>query len=152
MRNLEALFRESKNPVYVWAALADYKLCQDSAPLPAWVMSYLREAALWIEMLADAGKPSAAVKRVNVVLGLTAPGKNRFADYRQDVRALNAAHIHDIRRELFQRPSGHPAKAEESNEWLAKVLGLKSEKPGRRSRRVGDLVARGRKLKAAMTK
>ena len=36
MRNLEALYRESKNPVYVWAALADYKLCQDSAPLPAW--------------------------------------------------------------------------------------------------------------------
>jgi hypothetical protein len=157
MTDFEALYRETGNPLYVWKALADYQLCPDGAPLPGWIMACLREAALALEMLADGEQPDMAAKAVTAVLGLTGPGRNRFADYRQDIRALNAAHIHDTRRELFVPPSGLPENADASNLWLEAALGLEAAK--RRtpdnyspSRRVAQLVARGRKLKAAMTR
>jgi hypothetical protein len=153
---LEKLYRETGNPLYVWAALADYQVCSDGAPLPAWIMEYLREAAMALEFIADVEQPSEALRRVNVALRLTRSGRNEFAEYRQDIRGLNAAHIHDIRKELFRRPGGRPETAVVSNQWLEKALGLKSEGPDRRnpedqrSRRVGELIARGRKLRSIM--
>jgi hypothetical protein len=143
--DLETLFRATGNPLYALRAVRDYELCPDRAPWPEWVVSYLRAVADALTFLADTETPGAAAKQTNAAMGLTGRGFNRFADYRQDIRAFNAAHVQSIRGQLFVRPDGTPEKADVSNEWLGKALGTKT-------RRTQELAARGRKLKAATAK
>jgi hypothetical protein len=41
--DLEALYRETGNPLYVWKAFAED--CRAGEPLPGWIEDYLRECA-----------------------------------------------------------------------------------------------------------
>jgi len=154
--DLEALYRATGNPIYAWKALADYGRCPDGAPLPPWVQKYVREAALMIEALADFEPPSRAAASVNVALGISGSDrKNAFSDYRQDIRGMNAAHVHENRHEMFGPQSRR--KEYKSDEWLEDTLGLGSKQARRqrkdpRSRQVGALIARGQKLKEAIKK
>jgi hypothetical protein len=141
--DLETLYRETGNPLYVWSALASYEACPDGKPWPAWVTEYLRYAGEAIKMLADDEQPSVAAKRVNAVLGLTGRGRNAFDEYRLIIRAGNAAFIDEQRRSLFVHSSGKPEKAAVSKEWLAKATGVKSK------RTVANWINRYRNLKAA---
>ena len=140
--DLETLYRETSNPLFVWAALGSYKLCPDGAPLPAWIMGYLRETAMALELMADADQPGAAVKKVNAVLGLTGKGKNAFADYRLIARAEIAAFVDDHRKELFVHRSGKPAGVSVSRDWVAKSKGVKDKT-------VWNWIQRIRELRAA---
>jgi hypothetical protein len=141
--DLETLYRETGNPLYVFAALADHQICPDGAPLPAWIMGYLREAALTLELMADTVQPSAAVKQVNAALRLTKPGGNgnAFAQYRLIIRAENAAFIDEHRKEIFVH-KGKPEKAHVAMDWVAKHTGGVSNKTVRnRIKRFRELQA-----------
>jgi hypothetical protein len=141
--DLETLYRETGNPLYVWAALANYQLCPDGAPLPTWIMSYIRETAMAFELMADIEQPNVAVNKVNAALGLTATGNNNaFAEYRRIARASNAAFIDDHRKEIFVR-KGKPEKASVSRHWIAKHTG------GTSDRTIRNWIKLIRQLKAA---
>jgi hypothetical protein len=121
--DLETLYRETGNPLYVYSALADYELCPEGKPLPVWVMDYLREVATALELLADAEPPSAALARATAALRLTrrGGGGNRFAEYRLIARADSCAHLHEHRKGL--QPTAHA-----SLDWLARAYGTKTAK------------------------
>jgi hypothetical protein len=120
--DLETLYEETNNPLFVMVALADYQICPESKPLPKWIMNYLRDAAMQVEMLADTEQPSVALRRVNVALGLTGNGRNNsFEEYKQILRAENAAWVDDNRKELFVHPSGKPEKAAVARDWFIKA-------------------------------
>jgi hypothetical protein len=55
--DLETLYRETGNPLFVFAAIADVKLCPDGAPWPNWVTEYLRYAGETLEDLAKDEQP-----------------------------------------------------------------------------------------------
>jgi hypothetical protein len=141
--DLETLYRETRNPLYAWAALADYEACPNGAPLPAWIMGYLREAAMALELMADAASPGEAARKVNAALGLTGKGKNAFAEYRLIARAESAAFIDAHRREIFVHRTGKPDNASVSRDWVAKATGVKTDKT------VGNWIRRIRQLRAA---
>jgi hypothetical protein len=52
MHDLEALYRETGNPIYVWKAFAEE--CRQGEPLPGWIEDYLRECAGHLIDMAEA--------------------------------------------------------------------------------------------------
>jgi hypothetical protein len=144
LRDFERLYRATGNPLYVWVALDRHDFCPDGAPLPGWIMTYLREAAMRLEELANTEEPARALKRVNGVLGLSAKGRNnKFAAWRLDRRAEAAAFLHDQGRDMFA-DEGKPWSGRRINEWLAK-----STRANVTDSTVGKWKERGKRFKSA---
>jgi len=107
MHDLEALYRETGNPIYVWKAFAEE--CRQGEPLPGWIEDYLRECAGHLIDMAEAerrftpepGKrpvsPSEAAQRTPQGLGLTRIGWNAFAEYRDNERNARVAWLRETR-------------------------------------------------------
>ena len=138
---LEAMCRETCNPLYVFDALSHYDLCPDDAPLPTWIMQYLRDAAMTLVFIADTQPPSQALKQVSRAFGLNAEGrKNQFAAWKLDNLAKWADYLHGKGRDLF----GKDATAKDINAWLAKA-----SKRGVTAGAVRKWRERGKRLKNA---
>jgi hypothetical protein len=148
LTDLEAMYHETGNPLYVWVALARHDLCPDGAPLPAWVMGYLREVAQVLELMAIDWPPATAAKKVTAALGLTAHGRrNRFAEYQMDRRAEWAVWAHEQGRDLFRDQGGNAWPAKEINTWLAESTRANVTGSAARQWR-----KRGKRLKEALAK
>lgn len=76
MKELESLYRESNNPIFIWQAICD------SSNIPDWCYEYIKSAALEIMLLADAKDMTASEKtaKVPTAMGLSSPGRNAFRE------------------------------------------------------------------------
>jgi hypothetical protein len=145
MQELEALYRETGNPLYAWKAFAEEY--RSGKALPGWIEDYLRECAGHLLDMAEVearwipepGKrpisPGEAAKRTAQALRLTSPGRNKFADYRDIQRMAAVAGAYERR----------STNAEETAEALADRAGVDP-------RTIQNWVGRARKLWEAQDK
>jgi hypothetical protein len=96
LNNLDRWWRESKNPLYIWEAIARCLNVDPPAPIPAWCLPYLAEAARNITDLSwRCGQRrlshSLAAGRVTRALGLTRQGFNAFREIPADRQAMRGA-------------------------------------------------------------
>jgi hypothetical protein len=129
LRELEALYRETGNPLYVWKAFAEE--CRPGEPLPGWIEEYLRECAGRLLDPAEQVSPSEAARRTAAALGLTSNGRNAFAELKAIQRNAAMASLYEIR-----------AKPGRREAYLAEV----SKKVKKNRATVLRRIARARKL------
>ena len=97
----ERLYRETKNPLYVWKAIQRFGKLRKKTPqmgLPAWCLDYLCGSANRIDALYDI-KPADAIDKLPQALSLKAgKGANYFARMASDEWVKKLAHEHSLYR------------------------------------------------------
>lgn len=146
IRHLDALissaeggWRRTRNPLFVWWALAFAGYCKPPRPIPEWSADYLRSSGnSMIALLVGEPKPATlgALKKVLPrALGITRDGHNAFASFRAWIEQAIEAEDFDAAIKAGATTEQATARAREGKHVISEEGTRKRRTRGRKANR-----------------